>query len=167
MLQVSTFYVAPMTMKAWAPVMQFVTLLLPLHEMLTSMWDENNDMRFLQPHSTLLVNKLTCVHQKWNSHLRWCCHCWSNTTKFILSILHVSRICCLQNSSSQIKELSQPTTHWSFPPFSNWDVWMSKQTSWCVFTWLCQCYVKLQKIKRPSFFFVLVIFLHKKISITL
>ncbi len=37
--------------------MQFVTPLLPLHEMLTSMWDENNYMCFLQPHSTPVLTK--------------------------------------------------------------------------------------------------------------
>jgi hypothetical protein len=40
MLQVFTFYVALTAMNAHAPMMQFVTLLMPLHEMLTSMWKE-------------------------------------------------------------------------------------------------------------------------------
>jgi hypothetical protein len=31
----------------------------PLHEMLVSMWDENNYMHFFQPHSTPLVNEST------------------------------------------------------------------------------------------------------------
>jgi hypothetical protein len=43
-----------MAMNAWEPMMQFVTLLLPLHEILASMWDENNYTHFLQPFSTLV-----------------------------------------------------------------------------------------------------------------
>jgi hypothetical protein len=50
---------------------------------------------------------------------------------------------------------------------SSWGVCMSKQISWCVLTWLCQCHVKLQKAKRPSSFFFLITFCYKKISITL
>jgi hypothetical protein len=57
---VSTFYVAFMAMNKQEPIMQFATLLLPLHEMLASMWDENNNMRFFQPCSTFFINKLTC-----------------------------------------------------------------------------------------------------------
>jgi hypothetical protein len=46
-------------MNTLEPMMQFVTPLLPLREILASMWDENNYMRFLQPLSTLLIDKLT------------------------------------------------------------------------------------------------------------
>jgi hypothetical protein len=48
-----------MVMNALEPMMQFVTPLLPLREMLVSMWDENKYMCFFQPHSTFFVNKLT------------------------------------------------------------------------------------------------------------
>jgi hypothetical protein len=46
-----------MVMNALEPMMQFVTPLPPLREMLVSMWDENKC--FFQPHSTLFVKKLT------------------------------------------------------------------------------------------------------------
>jgi hypothetical protein len=49
-LWVSTFYVVFMATNALEPMMQLATPLHLLHEMLTSMWDENNYMRFLQPH---------------------------------------------------------------------------------------------------------------------
>jgi len=100
----------------------------------------------------LLSMNWHCVHQRWNLHPNWYCLCWSNTNIFTLLILCNSKICCLQSNSSQKKKLSQPTPHWSFPPFNNWSLWMSRQTSWCVFTWLCQCHVALQKAKRPSSF---------------
>jgi len=35
---------------------------------------------------------------------------------------------------------------------SIWSIWMFKQTSWCVLTWLCQCHVKLQRARGPSYF---------------
>jgi hypothetical protein len=57
------------------------------------------------------------VHQRWNSHLSWHCHCQPNTSKFTSLILHNLKICCLWSSSSQKKELSRPTPHWSIPPF--------------------------------------------------
>jgi len=55
----STFYVVFMAMNALKPMMQFVTPLSPLCEMLASTWDENNYMCFLQPHSTPFIDKLT------------------------------------------------------------------------------------------------------------
>jgi hypothetical protein len=48
-----------MAINALELMMQFATPLLQLHEMLVSMWDENNYMHFLQPHSTPLVDKST------------------------------------------------------------------------------------------------------------
>jgi hypothetical protein len=38
-------------------MMQFATPLLPLCEMLTSMWDENNYMCFFQPHLTTFIDE--------------------------------------------------------------------------------------------------------------
>ncbi len=39
-------------------------------------------------------------------------------------------------------------------PFSNWNIWMFTQTSWCVFTWLCECHLKLESDKGSSFFYL-------------
>ncbi len=64
MLQVSAFYVMSMAMNTCAPMMQFVTLLLPLHKMLVSMGDENNYTCFFQPCSTPLVDELTLCSPK-------------------------------------------------------------------------------------------------------
>ncbi len=66
-----------------------------------------------------------------------------------------STLCyCLRCSSSQGKELSQPTPHWSIPPISNWGIWLFTQTCRCVFTQLCQCHLELQGDKRPSSFYL-------------
>jgi len=46
-----------------------------------------------------------CVHQKWHSHFNWCCHCRPNMCGFTFPILNNSKICCLQWSSNQRKEL--------------------------------------------------------------
>jgi hypothetical protein len=59
----------------------------------------------------LLLMSWHYVHQKWNSHTTWCCHCQSNMSGFISSILCNLKICCLWNNSSQKKELSQLTPH--------------------------------------------------------
>jgi len=40
-------------------MMQFTTLLSPLHEMLVSTWKKNNYMCFFQPHSTPFINEST------------------------------------------------------------------------------------------------------------
>ncbi len=63
-LWVFTFYITFMAMSAQEFMMQFVTVLLPLDEMLVSTWDENNYMRFLQPHSTPFVNGLILCSPK-------------------------------------------------------------------------------------------------------
>ncbi len=44
--------------------MQFVTLILSLHNMPTSMWDENNYMHFLQPCPTPFIDKSTLCSTK-------------------------------------------------------------------------------------------------------
>jgi hypothetical protein len=41
-LWISTFYVTPMAMSTWEPMMEFVTYLLPWDKMLASTVDENN-----------------------------------------------------------------------------------------------------------------------------
>jgi len=48
-----------MAMNTLKPMMQFVKLLLALGKMLVSIWDENNYMRFLQPHSTPFIDEMT------------------------------------------------------------------------------------------------------------
>jgi hypothetical protein len=48
-----------MAMNALKPMIHFVKPLLALGEMLVSIWDENNYMRFLQPHSTPLIDETT------------------------------------------------------------------------------------------------------------
>jgi hypothetical protein len=95
-----------------------------------------------------------CVYQRWHSHPSRCCHCRPNSSKFTSLILHNSKICCLQCNSSQGKELSQPTPHWSIPPFNNWGIWLLTQTCQCVFTQSCQCHLELEKVKRPSSFYL-------------
>jgi hypothetical protein len=72
-----------------------------------------------------------CVHQRQNLHPSRCCHYQSNTSKFISLILCNLKIYYLRNNSSQRKELLWLTPHWSFPPFSNWGVWMSTNKLMC------------------------------------
>ncbi len=69
--------------------------------------------------------------------------CWSCATRSFVAY---------DVAQAKKKELSWSTTHWSFPPFSNWSVWMFRQTSWYALTWLCQCHVELQRNKEPSSF---------------
>ncbi len=35
-----------------------------------------------------------------------------------------------------------------------WGILLFTQTSWCVFTWLCQCHLELEGDRRPSFFYL-------------
>jgi hypothetical protein len=58
------FYVAFITISTWEPMMQFVTPLLLWYGKLASMWDENNYICFLRPHSTSLVNESTLCWPK-------------------------------------------------------------------------------------------------------
>jgi hypothetical protein len=113
----------------------------------------HNYMCFFQPHSIPLVNELTLCSPNM-AFTSQCCHCWSNASKFTSPILCNSRICCLQCISSQGKELSQLTPHWSILPFSNWNIRLLTQKCRCVFTWLCQCHLELEKAERPSSFYL-------------
>ncbi len=61
---VSTSYVVLIVINVLELMMQFVRLLLPLHEMLTFTWDENNYMHFFQSFSTPFVAKSTLCSQK-------------------------------------------------------------------------------------------------------
>jgi len=89
-----------------------------------------------------------------HSHLSRCCHCQPNTNGFTSLIVRISRICSIKCNSSQGKELSQPTPHQSILPFNNWNIWLFTQTCQCVFTWLCQCHLELERDKRPSSFYL-------------
>jgi len=95
-----------------------------------------------------------CAYQRWHSHFNRCCHCQPNTSGFTFLILCNSRICYLWCSSSQGKELLQPTPHWSIPPLNNWGIWSLTQTCQCVFIWLCQCHLELERDKMPSSFYL-------------
>jgi uncharacterized protein (DUF2237 family) len=94
------------------------------------------------------------VDQKWHSHLGQHCHCQPNASGFTSLILCNSRICYIGHNSSQGKELSQPTPHWSIPPFSNQNIWLLTQTGWCVLTRLCQCHLELEGVRKPSSFYL-------------
>jgi hypothetical protein len=63
-LWVSTSYVMLIATNTQEPMMQFITALLPLCEMLASMWDENNYMCFLQLRLILLVDNSTLCSPK-------------------------------------------------------------------------------------------------------
>jgi hypothetical protein len=63
-LWVSTSYVVFMAMNTSKPMLQFTTPLLPLCEMLVSMWDKNNYMCFFQPHSTSFIDESTLILPK-------------------------------------------------------------------------------------------------------
>jgi len=52
------FLVVPIPMSTHGPMMEFATLLSPLHKMLTSMWDENY-MNFFQPFLIPPIDELT------------------------------------------------------------------------------------------------------------
>ncbi len=65
-----------------------------------------------------------CAYQRWHLHLNRHCHYRPNTNKFTSPILCNSRICYIRYNSSQGKELSQSTPHWSSLPLSNWGIWL-------------------------------------------
>jgi hypothetical protein len=117
MLRVSTFYVTPIAMNAWEPILQFVTFLLSFHEMSIPCQIRTTTCISFNHIPLLSSMNRHYVHQRWNSHLSWHCHCQPNTSKFTSLILHNLKICSLWSSSSQKKELSRPTPHWSIPPF--------------------------------------------------
>ncbi len=103
---VSISYITIITTSAQEPMMEFMTPLLTLCEMMASTWDENNYIHFLQPCLTPFVNNQHCVHQRWHLYPRQCCYCQPNTKGFTSPILHNSRICFIRCGSSKKKELS-------------------------------------------------------------
>jgi len=105
-----------------------------------------------------------CVHQRWNSHPSWCCHCWSNTNGFTLPILCNLKICCLQSNSSQRKGYCDrhPIDHFLLLTIEVFQC-LDKQV------FLHDCANAMWNFKRLEGlpFSVLVTFLCQKISITL
>jgi hypothetical protein len=69
-----TSYVMFMATNALELMMQFTTPLHLLHKMLISMWNKNNYMHFLQPHSTPFIDKSTLCLSNWHSLPSLCCH---------------------------------------------------------------------------------------------
>ncbi len=67
-------------------------------------------------------------------------------------------------NSSQWMKLLWLTPHISIPPFNNWSIWMSTQTSRYVLTWLWQCHLQLQRAKGPSSFYLHYFLLSKKFN---
>jgi hypothetical protein len=122
--------------------------------MLASTWDESNCMCFLQPHSTPFVDDSTLCLPNMTFTRSWCCHCRPNVSVFTSLILCNSRIYCLKCNLSQWKEVSRLIPHWSILPLNNWDIWLLTQTCGCVFTWLCQCHLELERAKGPSSFYL-------------
>ncbi len=57
---------------------------------------------------------------------------------------------------AQAKERSYHNSHPTnqFLPLTNLSIWLLTQTCWCVFTWLCQCHLELERAKRLSSFYL-------------
>jgi len=103
----------------------------------------------------LLLTNWHCVDQRWNLHLSWYyivivdpmlvdLFPWSCITqRFVASNV---------TQTKENLELLYSTPHWSILPFSNLDIWISKQPCWCVLTWLCQCHLELQKGQKALLF---------------
>jgi hypothetical protein len=118
-------------MNALEPMMQSLTPLPPLHEMLVSMWDENNYMRFLNHIQLLSLMSWHCAYQRWHFHFNPHCHCQPNVNGFTSPILRNSSMCFLRCNSSQRKKLLQPTL--SQPHFGQvwgWSPTLRKVGSW-------------------------------------
>ncbi len=107
---------------------------------------------------------LSMTWHRWYSHSSRRCHCRHNASRFISSILCNPRICSLRFDSKQRNELLRSTPYWSIFPFGKWGIWMSTQTGWCVFTWLCQCHLELESVRRPSSFCLGYFFLSKNFN---
>jgi len=105
-----------------------------------------------------------CAYQKWHSHLSQC-YCQPNTSGFTSQILCNLRLCYLWCSSSQIKELLQPTPHWSIPPLNNWSIWLHKHVN--VFLHDCAHVIWSLKGTKSPHLSTFVTFLYQKVSITL
>ncbi len=110
-LWVSTFHIMLMAMNTLKPMMQFTIPLLPLCEMLVSIKDKNNYMHFVQPHSTPFIDELTLCLPKMAFAPQPTLSLSTQCNGFTSLILQNSRICCVQCSSSQGKELLQSTPH--------------------------------------------------------
>ncbi len=162
MLQLSTFYIAPMAMNARCNLRHFcyhcMRCRLPCGTK-TMTCTSLNHVPFFS------LTSWHYVHERWNFHPSRCCHYQSNTNGFMSWILFNLRICCLRSNSSQRKELSWQTPHLSFLPFSNWGVWMFRQLSWCAFTRLCLNAVwNFKGPERPPFYVLVIFFIKQGIA---
>jgi hypothetical protein len=163
---VSTSYIVFMAMNTLEPMMQSVTPLPPLCEMLVSTWDENNYMRFLNHIQLLSLTSWHCVYQRWHLHFNPHCHCQPNVSGFTSPSLRNSSICFLRCNSSQGKELSQPTPHWSIPPLAI-EVFGCLHKHVDVFLYNCANAIWSLKGTKGPRLSTLVTFFHKKVLITL
>jgi hypothetical protein len=68
-LWVSNFYIAPITTNTLGPMMQLVTPLLPLCEMLTSTRMKTTTCVYFCHFQFFSLMNQHCVHQRWNLHL--------------------------------------------------------------------------------------------------
>jgi hypothetical protein len=80
---VSTSYVVFMATNTLKPMMQFVTPLSPLHEMLVSTWDKNNTCTSSNHIQLLSLTNQHYAYQRWHSHFSQRYHCQPNMNKFI------------------------------------------------------------------------------------
>jgi hypothetical protein len=91
-------------------------------------------------------------YQRWHSHPSWRSHCWPNVSRFIFSILCNSRIC--HSDLTQAKKWVIAINTPLIKIFIYWDIWLPTQTCWCVFTRLCQYHLELERVRRPSYFYL-------------
>ncbi len=110
----------------------------------------------------LLSTSRHYAYQRWHSHLGQLCHCQPNSSIFTSPILCNSRIYHLQCSSSQGKELSQPTPHWLIPPLSHVKYLVAyTNMPMCFYTIVSMHNLELEKVKGPSSFYLGHFFLSK------
>jgi hypothetical protein len=102
-----------------------------------------------------------CAHQRWYSHSSRHCHYQPNTSGFISFILRNSWIWHFFCGSNQRKDLSQLTSHWSIPPFSNWDIWIFTHRLMC-FYMIVRMSFKAWKDQRAFIFLFGLLFFIKK-----
>jgi len=114
--------------------------------------------------SLLSLTNWHYVHQIWNSHPSWCCHCQSNMSKFISLILCNWKICYFWNSQKKSYFDWHLTNHFIFLTIEVFGC-LNKQVD----MFLHDCANAMWNFKRPKGppFSMLVIFFRQKISITL
>jgi hypothetical protein len=82
-------------------------------------WEQLHALPSIMFNSTCHCRIDIVLNQRWHPHFNQHYHCPPNASRFTSLILCNSRICSPWQNSSQRKELSQLTPHWSIPPFSN------------------------------------------------